>query len=548
MTRGKRSIRKRKLLISVLVVSSLIFPVSQTLANDQKNASKEMAMGVQPTYRSAEESPYDIAMMQLSSTLREKIAADLAPVMVERGQIFDVSSEQSQMFFDDTENDSSVGEGAVRVIVQTAGRPDDELLFAVSARSFRRAVAEEQQGLRKTGKFIQTAHRFDSVDGFVAELTPAEICHLAARNDVIHISPDRQTAAMSSDDLSLDDETGATNVRNSNPTFTGTGIGIAFLDSGVDSANTALKDSYNISRVNKSVNFVTGETTTVDKHGHGTSVAGAAAGRVNQGLSGIAIDADLISVRVLNQNGQGYVSDAIRGLDWCVANKTALNIRVANLSLGASSVGSFLNDPLCQAVERAVGAGIVVVTAAGNNGRNAQGQEVYGSITSPGNDPLAITVGSANTYGTAYRSDETVNNFSSRGPTLGYRMNSLGQKQYDFVLKPDLIAPGNKIVTAKASYSKLSVDYPDLAYTGSSSYMKISGTSIASGVVAGAAAVLLQANPGLTPGLVKAILQYTAQPLSNANVAQQGAGLLNLDAAVKLAKALKTNASSLQPG
>jgi subtilisin family serine protease len=93
----------------------------------------------------------------------------------------------------------------------------------------------------------------------------------------------------------------------------------------------------------------------------------------------------------------------------------------------------------------------------------------------------------------------------------------------------------------------LSVDYPDLAYTGSSSYMKISGTSIASGVVAGAAAVLLQANPGLTPGLVKAILQYTAQPLSNANVAQQGAGLLNLDAAVKLAKALKTNASNLTP-
>ena len=123
----------------------------------------------------------------------------------------------------------------------------------------------------------------------------------------------------------------------------------------------------------------------------------------------------------------------------------------SNLSLGASSVGSFLNDPLCQAVERAVGAGIVVVTAAGNNGRNAQGQEVYGSITSPGNDPLAITVGSANTYGTAYRSDDTVNNFSSRGPTLGYRMNALGQKQYDFVLKPDLVAPGNKIVTAKAS-------------------------------------------------------------------------------------------------
>ena len=95
-----------------MVVSSLIFPVSQTLANGQQNASKDLAMGVQPTYRSGEESPYDQAMMQLSSTLREKIAADLAPVMVEQGQTFDVSPEQSQMFFDDAENDSSVGEAA----------------------------------------------------------------------------------------------------------------------------------------------------------------------------------------------------------------------------------------------------------------------------------------------------------------------------------------------------------------------------------------------------------------------------------------------------
>ena len=134
---------------------------------------------------------------------------------------------------------------------------------------------------------------------------------------------------MGGDDDNLDDETGATNVRNSNSTLTGTGIGIAFLDSGVDSANTALKNGGNISRVKKSINFVTGETTTNDKHGHGTSVAGAAAGRKNLELSGIATDANIISVRVLNQNGQGYVSDAIRGLDWCVANKTAQNIRVA---------------------------------------------------------------------------------------------------------------------------------------------------------------------------------------------------------------------------
>ena len=316
MTQGKRLIRKRKLLISVLVVSSLIFPVSQTLAGGQQGASKEMAMGVQPTYRAGQESPYDKALMELSSALRAKIAADLAPVMVEQGQTFDVSPEQSRVIFDGAEGDSSVGEGAVRVIVQTAGRPDDGLLFAVSARSFRRAAAAEQQGRRKPGKFIQTAHRFDSIDGFVAELTPAEICHFAARNDVIHISPDRQTAAMSGDDSNLDDETGAANVRSSDSTLTGAGVGIAFLDSGVDSANTALNNSGNISRVKKSVNLVTGETTTSDKHGHGTSVAGAAAGRVNQGLSGIATDANIISVRVLNQTGQGFVSDAIRGLDW----------------------------------------------------------------------------------------------------------------------------------------------------------------------------------------------------------------------------------------
>ena len=125
---------------------------------------------------------------------------------------------------------------------------------------------------------------------------------------------------------------------------------------------------------------------------------------------------------MLNGRGLGQTSDVIAGIDWVIANRVSRNINVMNLSLGAASTESYLTDPLCRAVRRAVAAGITVVAAAGNYGSTVDGLEQYGSICSPGNDPTVITVGAANTHQTDARNDESITYFSSRGPTRGYSL------------------------------------------------------------------------------------------------------------------------------
>ena len=116
------------------------------------------------------------------------------------------------------------------------------------------------------------------------------------------------------------------------------------------------------------------------------------------------------------------------------------------MSLGTRAVNSYLDDPLCKSVRRLVDAGVVVVAAAGNEGKDANGDKVYGQIHSPGNEPSAITVGASNTFGTDGRSDDTVTTYSSRGPTRSYSTDASGVKHYDNLIKPDLVAPGNKII------------------------------------------------------------------------------------------------------
>ncbi len=272
--------------------------------------------------------------------------------------------------------------------------------------------------------------------------------------------------------------------------------------------------------------------------------------------TGVAPNANIYDVKVLDANGVGQMSDVLAAIDWVIYHAKEYNIRVMNLSLAADSTETWQTDPLARAARSAVAAGITVVVAAGNFGQNAGGAERFGTISSPGHDPSVITVGSANTKGTAVRNDDTVNLFSSRGPTRGSYIDAAGVRRIDNLLKPDLVAPGNKIVGALATdkagsgggWNYLAKTYTVLssAYTlpnkdGKTALMNLSGTSIAAPAVSGAVALLLQANPGLTPPLIKAILQYSAQPIANASLVQQGAGLLNVDGAVALAKALRTD-------
>ena len=316
--------------------------------------------------------------------------------------------------------------------------------------------------------------------------------------------------------------------------YTGAGIGVAVIDSGVTPAHADLRYAGSTAqRVVRFVDFVGTGTATYDDWGHGTHVAGIIAGNGHDSSgarTGIAPRATIIALKALDRDGRGRISSIIAALDWAVANRAAHNIRVINMSLGAGVFESYNTDPLTLAAKRAVDAGIVVVAAAGNIGRNANGETQYGAITAPGNAPWVLTVGAADSKGNTDRGDDDIAPYSSRGPTA-----------HDFLAKPDLVAPGTAITSLASPNSRMYVEKPQYLLTGSrptafKPYLTLSGTSMATPAVAGTVALMLQANPKLTPNLVKAVLQYTAEAKSGFDVLSQGAGFLNARGAVTLAE------------
>ena len=312
--------------------------------------------------------------------------------------------------------------------------------------------------------------------------------------------------------------------------LTGVGIGIAILDSGI----APHADVYR--RVRLARDF-TDEKNSVDGYGHGTHVAGTIAGsgagsRSQDGSQyvGMAPGAELISLKVLGKDGTGTVSGVIEAIEYAVANKERQKIHVINLSLGHSTTNDYRDDPLGQAVERAVRAGLVVVASAGNLGKTEDGTPVIGAVVSPGFTPGALTVGALNTRGTVARSDDGVATFSSRGPVGDPDVPATWE------IKPDLVAPGNAIVAAGAQNSYLWDNFPSRRVVGPTggTYLTLSGSSMATATVSGAVALLLQAQPKLTPAEVKFALQYTAERLNDFGIIEQGAGSLNVPLAAAL--------------
>ena len=323
--------------------------------------------------------------------------------------------------------------------------------------------------------------------------------------------------------------------------YTGAGIGVAVIDSGITPSHKDLSVSNGSGqRVTAFVDFVNGRTAKYDDWGHGTHVAGIIAGNgyeSNGDREAIAPKANIIALKALDAEGKGRISYIIAALDWAVANKALYNIRVINLSLGAGVFESYNTDPLTLAAKHAVDNGIVVVAAAGNMGKAANGQPQYGAITAPGNAPWVLTVGASSTMGTIDRRDDTIATYSSRGPTM-----------IDFLSKPDLVAPGSGIVSLSAPGSLFYSTKAAYLKAGKRSglspsarpYLTLSGTSMATPVVAGTVALMLQANPTLTPNMVKAILQYTSQTYNGYNYMTQGAGFLNALGAVRLSRYFAT--------
>jgi subtilisin family serine protease len=311
------------------------------------------------------------------------------------------------------------------------------------------------------------------------------------------------------------------------PGVNGQGIGVAVVDSGI-APHSALGQ-----RVVANVSFVTGDPRVSDAFGHGTHVAGIIAGNpatasgvTPEYAGGIAPGATLVNVRVLGADGAGFTSDVIAGIDWVVANRQLYNIRVINLSLGHPVTEGCSTDPLCEAVNHAVQNGIVVVVAAGNAGRTPDGHAVLGGISSPGNSPYAITVGALKTWGTVDRSDDTMAAYSSRGPS-----------EYDLAVKPDIAAPGTKIVSLQADGAFLPAMYPTIhvAGSGNNGYMYLSGTSMAAPMVSGGVALLLQGSPNLSPAQVKFALQNGATAMIDGGMMGAGAGSVNFWASRQIA-------------
>jgi serine protease AprX len=283
--------------------------------------------------------------------------------------------------------------------------------------------------------------------------------------------------------------------------FSGNGIGIAIVDSGVD--NGSLRSRLVVK---------TGARNGQDQYGHGTLVAHFAAGNVNGHYVGIAPQANVIDVAVgRGRSGGVYTSDVVAGLLWVLANKNQFNIRVVNLSLTETTPSSYTSSLLDSVVELLWRSGIVVVTAAGNTG---PGTEEF----APANDPFAITVGATDSQGTADPSDDTVTPWSSSGPTL------------DGIVKPDLVAPGRLVPGYLPHGTVLAHQAPRQNWV-ADEIVAISGTSFSAPQTAGAAADVLQAHPNWTPDQVKAALTGSGRPQagSTAPALDVGAAVLTQD-------------------
>ncbi len=327
--------------------------------------------------------------------------------------------------------------------------------------------------------------------------------------------------------------------------YDGSGVGVAVIDSGITPWHDDLTDAGGGSqRVARFVDVVGGEETPYDDYGHGTHVAGIIAGNgfdSDGARTGIAPGAHLLVLKVLDGAGRGYISDVIAALDYAIAHRDALNIRVINLSVASGVYESYNDDPLTLAAERAVRAGIVVVAAAGNNGRTASGHTQYGGITSPGNAPWVLTVGASSHMGTVERGDDTIASFTSRGPTA-----------LDRRAKPDIVAPGIGIESLSNPDSSLYSSASEYLLAGTRPapalpYLSLSGTSMSAPVVSGTVALMVQADPTLTPNQVKAILQYTAEVYPHYDPLTEGAGFVNARGAIELTRYLSAPSTGTYP-
>ena len=375
----------------------------------------------------------------------------------------------------------------------------------------RNSLINAQNGSNTIGG-SQIRRTFRAINGLHAMLTGAQIRFLAKTSFVSAIVPNEPVRMSSVQLPQMNTQKWAWTVGAAvdwtTQASTLTMPTIAVVDSGIDTTRADFG-----SRVLDQVNLASlTPNSPGDGYGHGTFVAGIAAGGAD-GFAGVAPSANLVSLDVMNDDGEATVADIVAACDWILAHKQADNIRVANFSLHATEPTSLFFDPLDQAVEKLWLNGVVVVTASGNY---ADSGAESGVPYAPGNDPFVITVGAADVQNTVQTADDTAAPWSAWGYTP------------DGFMKPEISAPGRYVIGPVSAGAGLTVERPDRVITDPSGYMQLSGTSFASPMVAGAAAMLLAQHPDWTPDQVKGALMVSASATPAATPGSLGVGELDV--------------------
>jgi serine protease AprX len=319
--------------------------------------------------------------------------------------------------------------------------------------------------------------------------------------------------------------------------ITGAGVTVAILDTGMANFEAL---NYTSTGANRAVTFVdilgnnpsVSDAVLSDDNGHGTHLASIIAnstssygsdGQLNGGYNGVAPDVNLVVIKAFDEQGFSSYLSILQSLEYIIENKDVLDIKVLNLSFSTSPSSLYWDDPINQALMRAWDAGITVIASAGNTGPDAM------SIGVPGNTPHLITVGATSDNYTPHDpNDDFVASFSSAGPT------------YEGYIKPELVAPGARIqgLMSEDSYIRQQYALYEDADSIKYDYFELSGTSQSTAVMTGVVALMLQADPYLTPNDIKCRLIATARAATNNtgelaySIFQQGAGLVDAMAAI----------------
>lgn len=407
-----------------------------------------------------------------------------------------------------------------------SGSAHDSVLLPVIVRQQAGDPVAAQRSVLSVGGKV--GPRLAIIGGFAARVPAQALRRLATMPGVAAVTPDGQLRPLHAVD-GFNAESAAGSMYNTarqvgakwywKRGFTGRGVDVAVIDTGlspVRGLNTKNKVFYG---PDLSFESQLSHLRDLDTYGHGTHMAGIIAGRDpgtydldenHDDFMGIAPGARIVSLKVANAMGATDVSQVIAAIDWVVTHgrRDGLNIRVLNLSFGTDSVQRYTLDPLSYAVEQAWHHGIVVVVAAGNAG--------FGSakLNNPAYNPWVISVGASDTRGSMSVHDDVVPAFSSSG---------------DSQRNPDLVAPGKSIVSLRVKGSQLDLSHPEGRVN--DRFFKGSGTSQAAAVVSGAAALVIEQRPGITPDQLKHLLASTAVKLPNADPVAQGNGMVQLGSA-----------------